>query len=467
MALPQDPHADRLPIDVLVTAMASRLADLQGARVAPESPTIVAPISQAEAGRRAFIAGSMLTCLEGRLEHGESGFVPLGIVASQLAAIVPGLNTEELRFCARFLDVDREIRYQEVVDGACQDRVTRGWSRLIRYQSRLDRVKLTDAGRLWIRVLRHREHWLFEDKEVEKIVVAINNGLWEQIPAIVSDVVTSIRLFNEHLTGILESPSFRELIRQYMDRRSHFSTMIERCHSASLQALELLRTEAMAARHSEWTRMASDDATPLSVLYEQVSRVHRATESLRRNWATLLDTVQQDKRPRLGVLRFDLALDKFITEPPSGAASAAMLDGLGGWGNDGDMLSVLDFEGALPEAVEPDAANGVEIDVGITRAGERMQSWLLRNRSRLLAVLKDGPKSLFDLLADPMLAIDRMSDVSAVFGVYLIADPLGLQHRVCVESRPGALATLDLDGHRLTVSDVVLRLAAEDSGEHS
>jgi hypothetical protein len=144
-----------------------------------------------------------------------------------------------------------------------------------------------------------------------------------------------------------------------------------------------------------------------------------------------------------------------------------MLDGLGGWGNDGDMLSVLDFEGALPEAVESDATNGVEIDVGITRAGERMQSWLLRNRSRLLAALKDGPKSLFDLLADPMLAIDRMSDVSAVFGVYLVADPLGLEHRVCVESRPGALATLDRDGHRLTVSDVVLRLATEDSGGHS
>jgi len=459
MPSPQDVRADGLPVDVLVTAMASRLADLQGTRIDPQSPIIIAPTSQHDAGRRAMVAGHMLACLESRLQQGESGFVPLGLVLAQLAETVPALDLDELRFYARFLDVDREIRYQELIDGICQDRITRGWSRLIRYQARLDRVKLTDAGQLWVRILRHREHWLFEDKEVEKIIAAIKGGLWEQIPLIATEVVTSIRLFNEHLTAIIESPSFRDLVRQYLDRRTHFSAMIERCHTAALQALELLRTDAVAAQHSDWARSAGEQTLPLSVLYEQSSRVHRATESLRRNWATLLDSVQQDKRPRVGVLRFDLALERFVTDPPPVGAIASMLNGLGGWGNDGEMLSVLDVEGSLPEAIEPDAPNGVEIDVGMTRAQERMQSWLFRNRSRILLALANGPKSLIDLLEDPLLAIGGISDVSALFGVYLVSDPLGLLHHVRVECRDGDFVRLDVDSHRLTVSNVVLSLA--------
>jgi hypothetical protein len=459
-----DAHADRLPVDVLVTALASRLADLQGARVDSQSPAIVAPVPQEEAGRRALVAGSLLESLEARLEQGESGFVPLGLLSSLVAATIPDLEPEELRFCVRFLDIDREIRYQELVGGTPQERVTRGWSRLVRYQSRLDRVKLTDAGRLWVRVLRHREHWLFEDKEVEKLVVAITNGLWEQIPLIASEVITSIRLFNEHLTDIVESPSFRDLVRQYLERRVHFSTMIERCHTAGLHALELLLTDAVAARHAEWSRSIDNNSLSLSVLYEQASCIHRSTESLRRNWTTLLDAVQQDKRPRVGILRFDLALDKFTSDPPSTTTSVAMLDGLGGWGNDGDMLSIHDFEGTLPEAVEPDAPNGLEIDLGITPAGERIQSWLVRNRRRLLAALMDGPKSLFELLADPMMAIGGLSDVSAAFGIYLITDPLGTKHRVSVEGQLGALANFEMSGHLLTVSDVVLRLVPDGDG---
>jgi hypothetical protein len=46
-----------------------------------------------------------------------------------------------------------------------------------------------------------------------------------------------------------------------------------------------------------------------------------------------------------------------------------------------------------------------------------------------------------------------------IFGVYLVSDPLGLLHHVRVECRDGDFARLDIDSHRLTVSNVVLSLA--------
>ena len=452
-----DANPQGLPPDVLITALASRLADLQGARVDPDSSAITPPTTQGDAGRRALVAGHLLAALEQRLETGDSGFVPLSVVADGLKEKIVGLELEELRFCVRFLDVDREIRYQQVVDGVVQDHRTRTWSRLVRYQARLDRVKLSEAGRLWIRVLRHREHWLFEDKEVEKIVAALHGGFFDRIPDIAAEVVTSIRLFNEHLTAILESPSFRELVRQYLQHRAHFSGMIDRCHLAAIQALEIVGTQDAATRHENWLPAAGARGISLGELRVHVVRVHRATESLRRRWDELLDAVQQEQRPRVGLVRFDLALDAFLAMPPSEDAMRSMLDGLGGWGSDADYLSILDVEGCLPEAIEPEAPAGAEFDLNAAPVNAKMQSWLTRHRARLLAALKAGPKSLFEFLDDGMLAIETPFDIAGLFGTYVMVEPFGKRVAVVVERREG-LKAVDRVGHRLTASDIRLRL---------
>lgn len=202
-------QAEGIPGDVLVTAMASRLADLQDSKAQDEASSISSPKSNDDAGRRALIAGSVFSFLERQIERGDTGYVSLNKVFSQLEGVIPNLVIEELRFVVRFLDVSRMLRYQNITDDAIEERSIREWSRLLMYQAKLDRIKLTSAGRLWLRVLKHREHWLFEDKEVEKLHIAIAQGIFEQVPIISSEIITSIRLFNEHLTEILESPSFR------------------------------------------------------------------------------------------------------------------------------------------------------------------------------------------------------------------------------------------------------------------
>lgn len=458
-----DVNPQRLPPDILITALASRLADLQGARVDPESPAIQPPTTQEDAGRRAFVAGHLLHALETRLETGDSGFVPLGVLYDALGGRVPGLDLDELRFCARFLDVDREIRYQEVIDGQPQERRTRAWSRLLRYQPRLDRVKLSEAGRLWLRVLRHREHWLFEDKEVEKILSALHGGLFEQIPILSAEVVTSIRLFDEHLTTILESPSFRELMTQYLERRTHFTGMIHRCHEAAIKALELIGSAEVAQRHDGWRASAGERAAGLGLgdIRVHVMRVHRATVSLHRRWAELLEAVHQEKRPRVGLIRFDLAIDRFLSDPPAQATMEAMLDGLGGWGADADHFSVLDVEGCLPQAIEPELPAGAEFDMTAGHNKGRLQSWLSRHRRQVLAALQDGPKSLFDLLDHQELELTTITDIAGLFGTYVLTEPLGKKTTVMVERRDG-LRAIDRLGHRLTASDLSLRLVPQE-----
>lgn len=454
-------NADRLRPDVLVTALASRLADLQNSRIesdtdAPISPPTTAP----DAGRRCLVAGHLLAALEGRIETGGTGFVPLNVLYDQLANSIPNLNIEELRFVARFLDVDREIRYQEISEGSAEERVTRGWSRLVRYQARFDRVKLTDAGRLWIRVLRHREHWLFEDKEIEKLLVSIRSGLFEQIPPIATETVTSIRLFSETLTSIIESPSFDELVRQYVERREYFSGVIERCHVSALSALELLQTDAIAEAHDHWQLLHSAEVVSLPRLYEHVSRVHRATESLRRSWAALLDMVLQDRRPMIGILRFDVAIDRYIADPPTEEVDRILLDGIAGWGSGVPLFTGPDIVGTLAAGIEPETPTGPSFDCDVSPARRQIRSWLATNRAVLLQALHDGtPKRIFDLF-DAGIA-PSLSTLAAAFGVYVISDPLGGRHRIVVEQQGHKLLDRTLDGHRIRATDVTIRLAAK------
>lgn len=454
-------NAERLRPDVLITALASRLADLQNSRIEGDSDaSISAPTTAPDAGRRALVAGFLLSSLEGRIETSGTGFVPINLLHDQLTNCIPNLSIEELRFVARFLDVDREIRYQEISEGSVEERVTRGWSRLIRYQARFDRVKLTDAGRLWIRVLRHREHWLFEDKEIEKLLVSIRSGLFEQIPPIASETVTSIRLFSETLTSIIESPSFDELVRQYAERREYFSGVIERCHVSVVLALELLQTEAIAEAHERWQQLHNAEAISVSRLYEYVSRVHRATESLRRSWAALLDMVLQDRRPMIGILRFDAAIDRYIADPPIEAVDRILLDGIAGWGNGAPLFASSDIIGTLPAGIEPETPSGPSFDCDMSPARRQIRSWLAANRTVLLQTLNDGaPKRIFDLF-DAGVA-PSLSTLAAAFGVYVIADPLGGRHRIMVEQQGHELLDRTLDGHRVRASDVTIRLAGK------
>ncbi len=70
-----------LPADVLITALTSRLADLQCARVDSDSTHISAPHPQDGADRRALVAGQLLGQLERRLIDGSNEFVPVNVLS--------------------------------------------------------------------------------------------------------------------------------------------------------------------------------------------------------------------------------------------------------------------------------------------------------------------------------------------------------------------------------------------------
>ena len=59
--------------------------------------------------------------------NGSSEFASLSVIHGALSESHTDLDIEEVRFCARFLDLDREIRYRS---DDTETRSTRTWTRL-------------------------------------------------------------------------------------------------------------------------------------------------------------------------------------------------------------------------------------------------------------------------------------------------------------------------------------------------
>jgi hypothetical protein len=453
-------RADRLPPDVLITALSSRLCDLQWSRIDDEAMAISPPATTEGAGRRALIAGCLLEELERKASEGDTGYIPLSVLFENIVEVIPDLKNEELRFIARFLHTDREVKYDLALEEEVSQRSTRNWTRLVNYQDKYKRIKLDKAGRLWIRILKHRDHWLFEDKEVEKMLSAINGGLFERIPAIATEAVTSIRLFDEQLTSIAESASFEKLIASYMEHREHYNSMIENCRTASSDAEQRLLDDEVRRNFETWQEKNPDSYLSLAILREHVIKVLRATESLNRRWAETTQLTVKKKSALFGVPRLDIAIDQYLLNPPEETVDRNLIDGLCGWSDEEYSLSLSDLYGSLPIEDEPENTNSLEYDLSAHRDSRAKSSWLRKNQERIIAILSDGnPKTIQELSAE--LELKKPNDLLALFCAFSTDNPLGNKVQLKQEYS-GEDIVIHLPEYRVMTSKTLIR-TEEDS----
>lgn len=452
-------NANDLPLDVLVTALSSRLVDLQCARADTDTAQIGAPRPQEGADRRALIAGHLLHHLECQLMNGSSEFVSLNVIHEALSESNADLNIEEVRFCARFLDVDREIRYRS--DNA-HIRSTRTWTRLLRYQPRLDRVKLSEAGRLFLKLLRHHRDWLYEDKDIEKLAIALKSGFFDEVPRLCGEILASLRLFSEQLTSIRESPSLHSMAEQYSRRRQHFTDMLERALAGALEALDLLKSQMLSADFEAFCQRNPSVDISMAVLRRHLNLVHQATESLNRSWAGLLTDLQRTRRHRLGVLRFDQILTAWLESSPQLITMESLIAGCCGWVISGQFASVTSFIGSVEPTVEPLAPERVVFDDDPRLASQSasLGRWLQQHAGMILDTLQLGPMVLSTLLRDKRLGVcplHSITDLVGAMGLYVVNDPLIGIAQVQVTCAPG-LQTYCFGGYRVIASNLSIQL---------
>ncbi len=445
-----------IPPEILITALASRLVDLQSARNDQDAVQLNAPDPTPNAEQRAYAAAALLFSLDRALLDGKTEFVGIHVLHQGLQDAGYAVTEDQLRFCARFLCTEREVRY---LNENCEPLKTRDMSQLVRYQARQDRVKLTLAGQHFVKMVRHTSEWLYADKDIEKLGRAIRSGLFSDIGRLCGEIQTTLRMENEKITALRESPSSEAMLSQYIEHREHFSEMLDNALKAALDAKEILGTEN--TRHRLETFNATQAEHPISrrALKDAVSIVHQATESLSRNWSGLLEDLQNNKRQQIGVLRFDKIINAFVENPPTEKAMTSFLAGCCGWIQRPQIVGVDVMIGQLSPVIEPKEKLEMVFDMDPSEAdgNSELQSWITRYGREILQALEHGPVLMTDLIRNtglPDCPIHSIAEFSDAIGIYSIHDDEELLLEVV--QLPEFVLTEGW-GHHIGVTNVALR----------
>ena len=458
-------EAPQVPPDIRLAAAFTRLLDLHGTRREADGETPIKPPTVPDgAGLRLWAALSLLRQLYNRALEGSTGRVPLEAVLAELQEQCAGITAADLEFCAAFLSTEREVRYLDPSSlPSPAERSTRAPTPLLRHYRREREVKLTENGRLLMRVLSLQRDWLLGDKDVERVVAAIDRGLFEEIPRICAEVIGELRALNEHLTEIEESPTFEAQRTAFERREPQYREMLRRSEDAARQAIGRFGDAGTAARFADWQTANPGYDLTLSDLLNHTEDVLRAVESLSRHWLRFLRELQSRRRRPLGVVDFGALADALIADAPGDDFLRNLVASMGPWRRTHLFSPALLETADLSE--RPTEQGRVEFDQTNGAGIEEFRTFLTRNGARIVERLRHGPLTFSDLLAEARSDQDAFEltediGIADLFGVFTIPDEMGDVVGVHVGLSGKRFRQIDHD-RLLHGDDPVIQLAEE------
>lgn len=447
-----------LPHDVRLVATVARLLDLHNSRRDRGSgSTNVAqqPQVSAAAGYYLWLGLRTIEVLDRHAKRGSSGPVPVSRLYDELSEMIGGIARSDLEYCLSFLSLEREVRYLDPDSLPVEDsRVTQTPTQLLRFDKRFGQVRLSDAGRLFVRISALHQDWLYEDKDVERIPASIERGVFEDIPRVCDEVIGNLRALNERLTEIEESPTFESLRAEFQERGQQYREMLNMAGTALTRALTALASPATRERFERWRSFRGIEDLEVEDALSHVEGVHHALHSLERHFIEFIKNIQSRRRAPLGVVRFQDVCRRLVYSAPSHDALLNLFADLGPWRARNAWFHQKDFVGRADLGAVRQNADGVVFEEEPEEtAQERLQSFLERNRSWILARLRLGPMALSDFVKDAGLTFMEGESPASFFGVFSLPDELANEE---------ISISVGLSGTRMDVTVGSLRLRGDD-----
>src|SRR6266849_4683780 len=447
-----------LPHEVRLVATVARLLDLQNSRRERGSrSTNIAqqPQVSTAAGYYLWLGLQTIQLLHRHAKQGSSGPVPVARLHEELSGKIGHIARSDLEYCLSFLSLEREIRYLDPNSlPAEESRVTQTPTQLLRFDKRFGQVRLSDAGRLLMRISALHQDWLYEDKDVERIPASIERGVFEDIPRICDEVIGNLRALNERLTEIEESPTFESLRAEFEERGRQYREMLTMAGMALKRSLSALGSPVTRERFERWRSFRGIEDLEIEDALSHVEAVHHALHSLERHFVEFIKNIQSRRRAPLGVVRFQEVCQRLVYSAPSHEALLHLFADLGPWRARSIWFHPSDFVGREdPRAGRVAVSGAVFEDRPAETAQERFQSFLERNRSWMLARLCEGPVTLSDLVTETDLTFLDGESPASFFGVFSLPD----------EIADGEVKIfVGLSGVRMDVTVGALRLRGDD-----
>jgi hypothetical protein len=420
-------HSDPLlPGYALLIASSMRAVDLFDSGLSLDAPQVITPQARPGSGMRLGLMNAVLETLDRIAADGAAGYVEMESLVREIGRTVEAVSAKEVIFVCRFLDADRECLYVDPRDG--REKGTRSRTRLVHYDNRRERVKLSDAGRFFLRMGNVSRNWLYEDKHAAKIVQAISLGEFADVEQFTLDHIRALRELAVTINSQIEAPSLDDTAASYMERRVAIDSMMQEAAKNILLAKGELLAPSRQDKLERFNQDRGDAEITLGRLRWLLDGAHRAMESASRTWAKFLTCVQNGGRKQLGVVNFEEIADRLLSGKTPGAHAEAAVAGVLGWTQSPVMISVAEVMAVLPPVESRETETPLVFANDDRVIPIALQTWIERHYDALREALLRGPQLLSSLIDGGVLdapPLESINEVSAAFGTFVVPNPLG------------------------------------------
>lgn len=460
-----------LPPTIMMMAVTARLLDLHQSR---RQSGVYIPEVPESAGRNLGIALQIVGILRDiEMERG-TGYVSLDELELQLSQRVEGVIREELEFVIASLAQEREIHYA-VANRDCQFEYgqTRKTTSLVSFADSREQVKITENGRLFLRICEDEESWFYSDSDTRKLLTALSRNKFLDIPKLCHGIGQELAARGAMLADLIARPTRQEQTQLLVADGEGIGAMLANAKAIVREAMAIAFDDRTYDEFQKW--QLSDGSTSgleLGNIQAELETLLRTVEAVARRFTEFLELAQQRRDVMVSEHHFLEMADRLVPActPQSGQELEVFIAG------------ILFPQVAVP-LFHPSVITGeiniadlmdeeqVKPPVAFEMSGEdqgaanlRFRDFIARHREQLYERLAAGPLPLSIIIAN--YSFELLPDESALdfVGVYATPEALDGDNEAgprVVVGLTGEEFSLETDTSLIVASDPIIFLAED------
>jgi hypothetical protein len=417
--------------EILLVAAVSRLLDLHDSkreRGTPTKPVVPPRITSRNSAYHLSLGLAIIDALQ-QLEQDEGDwFQHRSSIVTVVKNIVPSAEEVDIDYCLRVLSGSREIHF--ISDDQGQHTFTKEKTPLLdRTIGEYDQYKLSENARLLARVSALKNNWLYEDQDTEKIVRAIENGYFEDVPRLCRERINSILAVGREITKMEECVSTEESIKEFVASYDDRMEILRCALDIIKKAMILLRSDNISGeRFDEWQKRTNRFDIAIGNILSDLEAVAQMIEKISRRITAFVVSIRANRRAAIEVISFLDKAESIIKLPPSAQMLESLLESVAPTGLSPTFFSPLDFiESVDLNMLDEDHSLVRELSIGdmIEAGNERLSQFLERNRGWVIKRLRTGPLTFQELIQTGEFIIEPGESIADFYGIYAVPDEFG------------------------------------------
>lgn len=417
-----------IPPAIMMLAAASRLIDLHQSRRQAGASTPEVPEN---AGRHLGIALMVLEALRNMEMERGIGYVTVEELHLHLSLHVDEIDREELNFVLATLAQEREIHFAlPNEDRHFEHGRTRKTTNLIIYADSQEQVRISDNGRLFLRISDDEQAWLYSDSDANKLITALEYRKFFDIPTICRKIGQDLASKGAMLADYIARPTRQEQSTILVADGNGIGTMLEKTKLIVRKAMAIVFDERTIEEFEVWQKREQSNLE-LGNLQAELETLLRIVETVARKFTEFLDVAQQRRDVMVSELHFlALANNLALGLVP---VHRDHLESLMGeivfplselpWFHPSALPGEIDFA-EIMDVAEDQKATSFDFSDSSSEPEKRFRTFIDRHRDKIYALLADGPLSFSSLLRFHDFELLPGESVVDFVGIYTTPDAI-------------------------------------------